>query len=129
MNKISIAGNVTHDLTLTTSPYTDEPLVKFQVASNRPYRDHNGIRQTDFFTVKARNKLAEQCAAWLSRGSSVTVYGSIETYRDNDPSQRNVRFVVKAEHVTFHSPKRSGAEDSSLPPAEVADLPDEEVTA
>ena len=120
MLKIIAIGNITHDLELRTNPRTGKPMTQFQLAANRAYRDQDGFRQTDFIVVKAHGALAEQCAAYLRKGSKVAVEGDFETFPDKDSTQHNLRFVIKARSIDFLSPKQAAENVSSLSDEEAA---------
>ena len=120
MLKIIAIGNITHDLELRTNPRTGKPMTQFQLAVNRPYRDQDGVRQTDFVAVKAHGPLAEQCAAYLRKGSKVAVEGDFETFSDKDAAQRNLRFLIKAKSVDFLFLKQAAEYDAALPASEDA---------
>jgi single-strand DNA-binding protein len=107
MLKIFAIGNITHDLELRTNPHTGKPMLQFQIASTRTYRDQTGTHPADFVSVKAHGALAEQCASWLGKGSQVAVTGDLETFPDQDPEQRNYRTIIKAKSIQFLSPRQA----------------------
>ena len=113
MLKIHAIGNLTHDVELRTNPRSSNPMIQFQIACTRAYRDETGVHPADFICVKAHGKLAEQCADWLGKGSSIAVNGDLETFPDRDPEQRNFRIIIKAESIQFLSPRKSKSSDAA----------------
>jgi single-strand DNA-binding protein len=100
----------------------------FRVATNRlAGRNEAGERmvEAEWTTVEAWEKLAEQCARFLHKGSRVRVIGSLHTqsWEDRESGQKRYKTVVRAEDVLFLT-TRERAQDEAEPVEEVvADLP------
>ena len=78
----------------------------FGVATKRlAGRSESGERmfETDWTTVEAWDKLAEQCGRYLHKGRRVRVVGSLQTrsWEDRESGQKRFRTVVRAEDVLF----------------------------
>ena len=78
----------------------------FRVATKRPAgRSESGERmfETDWTTIEAWDKLAEQCGRYLHKGSRVRVVGSLHTrsWEDRESGQKRFKTVVRAEDVLF----------------------------
>jgi single-strand DNA-binding protein len=78
----------------------------FSIATKRlAGRDPQGERavDTDWTTIEAWEKLADQCGATLHKGSRVRVCGSLHTrsWEDKDSGQRRYRTIVRADEVLF----------------------------
>ena len=67
LNKVMIIGNVGSDPEMRFTP-NGNPVTSFRVATNRVYTTPDGERrqETEWFTVVAWNKLAEQCNQYLT---------------------------------------------------------------
>lgn len=78
LNKILIIGNLTNDPELR---YTQSGIavLNFRIASNRRFRDSAGDWKEDvcYVGVVAWQRLAENCAEFLRKGSAVFVEGEI----------------------------------------------------
>ncbi len=109
MNKLVIIGNLTRDPELRTTA-TGLTVCNFTVAVNNIRRNsqNQGDGQTSaqndavFFRVSAWNRVAENCAQFLSKGRKVCVVGSVSasTYQANDGTTR-VSLDVSANEVEF----------------------------
>lgn len=94
----------------------------FRVATKRPAgRNEAGERilESEWTSVEAWEKLAEQCGRYLHKGSRVRVVGSLQTqsWEDRETGQRRFKTVVRAEDVLFLD-ARSEAQEQPAPAAE-----------
>ena len=112
LNKVMIIGNVGGEPEMRYTP-DGKPVTSFRVATNRLYTTLEGERrqETEWFTVVAWGKLAEQCNQFLSKGRLVYAEGRLRTRSWDDQSgQRRYRTEVIAERVNFLDRR-----DSSVP--------------
>jgi single-strand DNA-binding protein len=103
LNKVMIIGNVGNDPEMRFTP-NGNPVTSFRVATNRIYTTPEGERkqETDWFTVVAWNKLAEQCNQFLSKGRLVYVEGRMHNRSwEGQDGQKRFRTEVVANRVTF----------------------------
>jgi len=103
LNKVMIIGNVGAEPEMRFSP-DGKPVTSFRVATNRVYTTPDGERrqETEWFSVVAWGKLAEQCNQLLSKGRLVYAEGRLRTRSWDDQSgQRHYRTEVIAERVTL----------------------------
>jgi single-strand DNA-binding protein len=80
------------------------PVTTFRVATNRSYSTPDGERkeETEWFTVVAWGKLAEQCNQFLAKGKLVYAEGRLHTRNwDGQDGQKHYRTEVIANRVTF----------------------------
>lgn len=123
MNKIIIIGNVTREperkFTASGLPYT-----RISVAVNRKSREQGA----DFFNVVAWNKLAETCAAFVSKGSKICVEGSVQIreYEGKDGVKRSTIDII-ASSVEFLNRVERLQEDPVQPVLERVDVPSEDL--
>ena len=78
-----------------------------RVATNTRRRDgERWVEQTEWHTVKVFGKQAENCQAYLRRGSMVGVEGrlSYDHWEDEEKGVKRERANVMADRVTFLSP-------------------------
>src|SRR5262249_4172950 len=73
------------------------PVASFTLAVDRPFRDQQGNRETDFIDIVAWRKLAEQVSQYMSKGRMVAVEGrlQIRSYETQDGQKRKVSEVVR----------------------------------
>ena len=104
MLKITATGNLTNDVELKLNETTGKPYAILRIASDRRYRGRNGVRYTDFVSVKVRGKLAMRCAAYAVKGCRLAAAGDFETIIFSEDPSRQPGFLIKATEVEFLSP-------------------------
>ena len=102
--KTIVVGHLGRDPEMRYTP-SGVPVTSFSVATSRRWTNASGEPQekTTWFRVTAWRKLAETCAQYLHKGSSVLVEGDIDAsaWTDKEGSPRasleltasNVRFI------------------------------------
>ncbi len=103
LNKVMVIGNLGADPEMR---YTADgnALTNFRVASSRNYTTPEGERreETEWFSVVAWRKLAEQCSQFLQKGRRVYVEGRLRTRSwDTPDGQKRYRTEVVADRVLF----------------------------
>ncbi|HYM69249.1 MAG TPA: single-stranded DNA-binding protein [bacterium] len=100
-NRIILIGRLTRDPELRYVP-SGAPVASFTLAVDRPFRDQQGNRETDFIDIVAWRKLAEQVSQYMTKGRMVAVEGrlQIRSYETQDGQKRKVAEVV-ADGVRF----------------------------
>src|SRR3989344_5331130 len=80
LNKAMIFGNLTRDPEMKALP-SGMQVCSFSLATNRVYNDRDGKRQeiADYHNVVVFGKQAENCAKYLTKGSSTYVEGRKQT--------------------------------------------------
>ena len=115
MNRAMLVGRLTAKPELR---YTSAnlPFARFTVAVNRTYASRDGQRETDFISVIAWRKQAENVCNFLDKGSLVSVEGRIQTgsYDDKDGNKRYTMDVV-ADSVQFLESKAQRDSRGSSP--------------
>jgi single-strand DNA-binding protein len=141
LNKALIIGNLTRDPEMKSLP-SGVQVTSFGVATNRVYKDKNGVKQenTDFHNVVVFGRQADTVAQYLRKGSSVLVEGRMQTRSwDGADGKKNYRTEIVADRVQF-GPRSSGAgasapasapkaaeDKSGVPPMETIDYPEESI--
>lgn len=101
LNRVVIVGRTANQPELR---YTQSgvAVTTFRIAVDRPFKNQQGERETDFFPIVTWRKLAEVCAHNLGKGRLVAVEGRLQTrsYQAQDGSKRWVTEVV-ADNVRF----------------------------
>lgn len=95
LNKVMILGNVGRDPEIRYTA-NGSATTEFTVAANRNFRRPNGEweKQTEWFTVIAWNKLAENVSQNLQKGDRVYVEGRLQT-RSWDGQDGNKRYKTE----------------------------------
>lgn len=115
MNKAILIGNVGQDPVLKES--NGAKFCHFSVATTRKYKNNDGVlvEKTQWHKITTMQKMAENCARFLKKGSKVAIEGEIQ-YRKytNDQNQDVYVTNVFAERIEFlSSPKEKTSEQSS----------------
>ena len=103
LNKVMIIGNLGSDPEMRFTP-NGNPVTSFRVATNRVYTTAEGERkqETEWFTVVAWNKLAEQCNQFLTKGRLVYAEGRLRTRTwESQDGQKHYRTEIIANRITF----------------------------
>jgi len=103
LNRVMIIGNVGTEPEMRFTP-NGNPVTTFRVATNRVYTTPDGERkqETEWFTVVAWNRLAENCNQFLTKGRLVYAEGRLHTHTwEGQDGQRRSRSEVVANRVLF----------------------------
>lgn len=111
INKAFIYGNLTRDPELKSLP-SGNPVTSFGVATNRTWKDKNGVKQesVNFHNVVAFGKPAELIHQYLKKGQAIFVEGRIDTrsWDDKNDGSKKYRTEIIVENFQF-GPKGSGS--------------------
>jgi len=103
VNKMIIIGNLGSEPEMRFTP-NGNPVTSFRVATNWRYTTGQGERreETEWFTVVAWNRLAEQCNQFLTKGRLVYAEGRLRTRTwEGQDGQKHFRNEIVADRVTF----------------------------
>ncbi|MBI2866469.1 MAG: single-stranded DNA-binding protein [Chloroflexi bacterium] len=103
LNKIMVIGNLGTTPEMRYTP-TGIPITSFRMATSRFYTAQDGERrqETEWFTVVARNRLAETCNQFLIKGKRVYVEGRLRSHTWEGPDgQSRFRNEIVADRVLF----------------------------
>ena len=101
INNVVVTGRLTRAVDLR---YTSNgtAFASFTLAVDRPFRNQNNEKETDFINCVMWRKSAENLANYTNRGSLIGVEGRIQTRNyDNGQGQRVYVTEVLAEKFTF----------------------------
>ncbi|OLC67032.1 MAG: single-stranded DNA-binding protein [Actinobacteria bacterium 13_1_40CM_4_65_12] len=120
MNKIFLIGRLTRDPELRYVP-SGQPVANFTLAVDRPFKNGQGERETDFIGVVAWRKSAELVTQYLSKGRLVAVEGrlQIRSYEAQDGAKRKVAEVI-TDRIQFLD-RKNGSGPRAEEPAAVED--------
>jgi len=103
VNKMIIIGNLGSEPEMRFTP-NGNPVTSFRVATNWRYTTSQGERreETEWFTVVAWNRLAEQCNQFLAKGRLIYVEGRLRTRSwEGQDGEKRFRNEIVADKVTF----------------------------
>ncbi|MGE5577940.1 MAG: single-stranded DNA-binding protein [Syntrophothermus sp.] len=117
LNRIVLIGRLTADPALRFTP-SGVAVCSFTMAVDRPFKNQQGERETDFIDIVVWRKLAETCANHLSKGRLVAVEGRLQvrSYEAQDGSKRkaveviadSIQFLDRAKEATGTSGLQGG---------------------
>lgn len=108
LNRIVLIGRLTKDPELRYTP-NGKAVASFTLAVDRPFKNQQGERETDFINIVVWGVQAENCANYLAKGKLAAADGrlQIRSFDGQDGQRRWVTEVV-ADTVRFLSPKSEG---------------------
>ena len=117
VNKVILIGHLGRDPELRYSA-AGMPIASLRIATDESYvdRDGNKVERTEWHTVVVFQRVAENCANYLSKGSLVYVEGSLQTRKWQDQQgQDRYTTEVKALRVQFLDRKgwREGSQEAN----------------
>jgi len=110
INRMTIIGNLGNEPEMRFTP-SGRPVTSFRVATNWRYTTPDGERkeETEWFTIVAWGKLAEQCNQFLTKGRLVYVEGRLRLRTwDGPDGQRRARNEIVADRVKFLDRQAAG---------------------
>ncbi len=128
LNKLMIIGNLGSEPEMRFTP-NGRPVTTFRVATNWRYVTGAGERkeETEWFTVVAWGKLAEQCNQFLTKGRLVYAEGRLRTHSwEGQDGQKYYRNEIVANRVSFLDRQATAAatlEEGGGTEAEAEDIP------
>ena len=95
INQTVLTGRITRDLELRYTG-TGTAVLSFSIAVERPFKNAQGERETDFIDIVAWRKTAENIAQYFKKGDGIGVVGRIQTrnYENNEGRKVYVTEVV-----------------------------------
>ena len=100
MNNVMLIGRITKSLELRTNE-AGTSKCQFTIAVQRRGAKE-GTQDVDFINVVAWNKLAENLAKYMDKGSLIGIEGSLraDNYTDRDGNNRTFNYVL-AENIQY----------------------------
>lgn len=114
LNKVILFGRLTRDpdFRQTTS---GTPVCRFTVACDRQFANkQTGEREADFIECQAWRNTAEFVSRYFTKGSAITVDGSLRNnnYTDNNGT-KHYGYVVMADNVGFGGSKADNQQNNT----------------
>jgi len=102
LNKITIIGNLTKEPELKALP-SGTKVVNFSVATNRTWKDAQGIKQEDveFHNVIVFGKQAETVKQYFNKGDQIFIEGRLQTRSWEVEGKKNYRTEIVLESFQF----------------------------
>lgn len=101
LNKVVLIGRLTKDCELRYTP-AGVAVANFTLATDRPFKNQAGEKETDFIPIVVWRKQAENCAEYISKGSLVAIDGRIQVRNYENTEGKKVYITeVISENVRF----------------------------
>ena len=113
VNAVTLVGNLGNPPELRTTTTGGKSVANFSVATSYAYKDGEGQKkeETTWHRIVVWGQLAETCAKYLEKGSTVAVLGRLvnREWKDKDGADQHSTEIV-AEDVQFlsRSAKKEG---------------------
>lgn len=117
LNKVILFGRLTKDPDFRQTQ-SGTPVCKFTVACDRPFANkQTGERECDFIEVQAWRNTAEFVSRYFTKGSAITVEGSIRNnnWTDNNGT-KHYGYIVMADNVGFGGSKSDNQQNGNYQP-------------
>ena len=110
MNNICVTGRAGGDP--ESRDFNGRAMCSFSLAVDRPRKDKDGNKQTDWFKVKLWGKQAEVAADYIRKGSKLGITGevNIETWAGKDGGKQT-SVVINANTFDLLDPRQSNGDD------------------
>jgi len=124
INRVVLIGRLTRDPELRYTP-SGLPVATFTLAVNRPFKNAQGERQTDFIRCVAWRQQAEFVANYLTKGRLTAVDGRLQIREwTTQDGQRRTSAEVVADNVTgLEWPKEAAPGVEEIPPPDDSVFP------
>ena len=95
INQTVLTGRITRDLELRYTG-TGTAVLSFSIAVERPFKNAQGERETDFIDIVAWRATAENISKYFKKGDGIGIVGRIQTrnYENNEGRKVYVTEVV-----------------------------------
>lgn len=100
LNQVVLVGRLTRDPEVVETD-NEKKVSNLSLAITRPYKNADGIYETDFIEVTLWNGIAESTAEYCKKGDVVGVKGRIQSDTYEKDGERKFSTRVLAERISF----------------------------
>lgn len=106
LNRVILFGRIVKDVDLRKTQ-SGISVARFTVACDRPFANkQTGERECDFIECQAWRNTAEFAAKWFTKGSAITVDGSLRNNNYEDKNGvKHYSYIVMADNIGFGGSK------------------------
>lgn len=125
LNTVMLIGRLGKDPELRYTQ-SGSPVCSLSLATDESYtdRDGNKVEKTEWHRITAFQRVAENCANYLTKGSLIYVEGSLTTRKWQDQQgQDRYTTEIKAQRVQFLDRKGEGQGDTQQSPSRQQSAP------
>lgn len=110
LNQAVLVGRIVSDPEIE-EVNNDKKFCQITIAINRPFKNADGVYETDFIPCTLWNGIAENSAEFLKKGDMIAIKGRISSEKDKNNINR---ISIVAERVTFLSKTNEHKEKSNV---------------
>ncbi len=104
LNQVMLLGRMVSNLDIATEK--EEKASELTIAVQRPFKNEEGIYETDFIKVYLFNSISQNTSMYLKKGDTIGIKGKL--------SMNDNKLIVIAERVMFLSSNRNMEEEGVL---------------
>lgn len=105
LNNAVLVGRLTRDIELRKTT-TGKVTTTINIAVTRPYKNAEGVYETDFINCEIWGNVAQNCADYLKKGDLIGIKGTIRTESYEVNGEKKYRTYILGEKVTFLNSKK-----------------------
>lgn len=106
MNKVELIGRLTKDLT-TAETTKGVKFTKFNLASQRKFKNEDGSHDADFISCVAWDKIAETLAKYAHKGDRVSIVGHLQSRQYESEGKTKYALEVMVDELYIIDYKKS----------------------
>ena len=100
LNRVVMVGRIASEIKLRYSNQ-GKAWATFRLAVDRPQRNENGDKQTDFFNILAFGRTAEVISEHMDKGRLIGIDGRLQVHQWEQDGQKRSQVEVVVETVQF----------------------------
>lgn len=112
MNQVILVGRLTSDPEITTSE-NNVKRSSITIAVNRPYKNSEGIYETDFIRCILWNNIASNTCEYCHTGDIIGIKGRLQTRSYEENETKKYIMEVIAEKITFLSSNKNSEKEAN----------------
>ncbi len=102
LNQVILVGRLTKEPEVVETE-TEKKVSNLSLAVTRPYKNADGVYETDFVEVTLWNAIAENTAEYCKKGDVIGVKGRLQVDAYEKDGEKKFATKVVAERITFLS--------------------------
>ena len=96
LNQVVLVGRIVNNMELKKDN-NDKFYTNLTIAVPRPYKNKNGVYETDFISVTIYGEIAKTTSNFYKKGDIVGVKGRLQTFKAGEKAE----LFIDVEKVTF----------------------------
>ena len=110
LNQVVIVGRLVQDPEIKELE-NDKKVGYITLAVQRPYKNVDGIYETDFIKCQLWNGIAQNTTEFCKKGDVLGVKGRLQSENYEESEEKKTKLILVAEKVTFLSSRKKDEEN------------------